>query len=83
MVRFVFIRLLLALVTYLDLYLFQIYVKTAFLNRNLEEEIYMDQPVSFVSKDQEDKVCRLKGSIYDNLPDHGTLDSMKPLLHLA
>jgi len=39
-------------------------VKTAFLNGSLEEEIYMDQPLSFVSKGQEDKVCRLKRSIY-------------------
>ena len=39
-------------------------VKTAFLNGNLEEDIYMDQPLSFVSKGQEDKVCLLKRSIY-------------------
>jgi len=38
-------------------------IKTAFLNGNLEEEIYMDQPIAFVPKGQEDKVCRLK-SIY-------------------
>jgi len=37
-------------------------IKTAFLNGNLEEEIYMNQPISFVSKGQED--CRLKRSIY-------------------
>ena len=39
-------------------------VKTAFLNRNLEEEIYMDQPIGFVPKGQEDKVYHLKKSIY-------------------
>jgi len=39
-------------------------VKTVFLNGNLEEEIYMDQHIDFVSKFQEDKVCRLKRSIY-------------------
>jgi len=39
-------------------------VKTAFRNENLKEEIYMDQPIGFVSKGQEDKVCRLKRSIY-------------------
>jgi len=42
MVRFVSIRLLLALVAHLDLELFQIDVKTAFLNGSLEEGIYMD-----------------------------------------
>jgi len=39
-------------------------VKTTFLNGNLEEEIYMDQPIGFVSKEQEDKICHLKKSIY-------------------
>jgi len=41
-VRIASIRLLLALVAHLDLGLFQMDVKTAFLNGNIEEEIYMD-----------------------------------------
>jgi len=78
-VRFASIRLLLALVAHLDLESFQMDVKTVFLNGNLEEEIYMDQPIGFVSKGQEDKVCRLKRSymISSNLPDHSTSNSMK------
>jgi len=63
-VRLSSVRLLLVLVAYLDLELFQMDVKTAFLNGNLEEETYMDQPLGFVSIGQEDKVCRLKKSIY-------------------
>jgi len=63
-VRFASIRMLLALVAYLNLEMFQMDVKTAFLNGNLEEEIYLDQPIGFVLKGQEDKVCRLKRSIY-------------------
>ena len=39
-------------------------VKTAFLNGELNEEIYMDQPIGFVAKGQERKVCKLKQSIY-------------------
>ena len=39
-------------------------VKTAFLNGELDEEIYMDQPLYFESKGQERKVCKLKRSIY-------------------
>ena len=39
-------------------------VKTAFLNGNLEEEVYMMQPEGFVSKNGPDKVCRLLKSIY-------------------
>jgi hypothetical protein len=39
-------------------------VKTAFLNGNLEEEIYMSQPDGFVEKGNEGKVCKLNRSIY-------------------
>jgi len=49
-VRFASICILLALVAYLDLELFQIDVKTAFLNENLEEETYMDQTHRFSIK---------------------------------
>jgi hypothetical protein len=39
-------------------------VKTAFLNGEFEEEIYMDQPDGFVAKGQERKVCKLLKSLY-------------------
>ena len=39
-------------------------VKTIFLNGELDEEIYMDQPLCFESKEKEHKVCKLKRSIY-------------------
>lgn len=39
-------------------------VKTAFLNGNLEEEIFMKQPPGFVVSGKESKVCRLKRSLY-------------------
>ena len=39
-------------------------VKTAFLNGDLEEEIYMDQPEGFVEPGQESKVCKLTKSLY-------------------
>src|SRR5664279_2418809 len=63
-VRFTSIRLILAIVASLDLELHQMDVKTAFLNDNLEEEIYMEQPVGFVAEGQEHKVCKLLRSIY-------------------
>ena len=47
--RFSAIRLLLALVAHLDLDLLQMDVKTDFLTSNLEEEIYIDQHIFFVS----------------------------------
>ena len=78
-VRLAFISLLLALVAHLDLELFQMDIKTAFLNENFKEEIYMDQPIGFTLKGQEDKVYRLKCPymVSSSPPKHGTLDSMK------
>ena len=38
-------------------------VKTAFLNGELEEEIYMDQPDGFVVKGEEKNVCKLLKSL--------------------
>lgn len=35
-------------------------VKIAFLNRELNKEIYMEQLVAFTAKGQEKKVCNLK-----------------------
>jgi hypothetical protein len=39
-------------------------VKTAFLNKELEEEIYIDQPDEFVANGQEGKMCKLLKSLY-------------------
>jgi hypothetical protein len=41
----------------------QMGVKTALLNGELEEEIYMDQPNEFVVKGEEKKVCKLLKSL--------------------
>ena len=63
-VRITSVRLILAIVAHMDLELYQMDVKTVFLNGELDEEIYMDQPLCFESKGQERKVCKLKRSIY-------------------
>ena len=39
-------------------------VKTVFLNGELDEEIYMEQPDGFVLDGQEGKVCKLLKSLY-------------------
>ena len=53
-----------ALVAHFDLELHQMDVKTAFLNGNLDEDIYMEQPEGFTKKGNEHLVCKLKKSIY-------------------
>ena len=50
------IRILLAIATYYDYEIWQMDVKTAFLNGNLEENIYMTQTKGFIVQDQEQKV---------------------------
>ena len=39
-------------------------VKTAFLNGDLEEDIYMEQPSGFVQRGHEHLVCKLRKSLY-------------------
>ena len=39
--------------------------ENGFLNRDLEEEIYMNQPEGFMAPRQKSKVCRLVKSLYD------------------
>ena len=58
------VRILLALVTEYELELAQLYVKTAFLHGDLEEEIYLTQPCSFKVAEKENHVCRLIKSLY-------------------
>ena len=53
-----------ALTKHFNLELHQMDVKTAFLNGDLYEEVYMQQPEGFVVDGKEDMVCRLKKSIY-------------------
>ena len=57
-------KIIIVLVAHYDLELHQIDVKTAFLNRDLEENVYIAQPKSFVVEGQENLGCHLKKSIY-------------------
>ena len=58
------IRIMLAIVTFYDYEIWQMDVKTAFLNGFLEEELYMMQPEGFVDPKGANKVCKLQRSIY-------------------
>ena len=53
-----------ALVAHFDLELHQMNVKTAFLNSDLKENVYMKQPKGFIMEGEENMGCRLKKSIY-------------------
>ncbi|KAJ0522562.1 putative RNA-directed DNA polymerase [Helianthus annuus] len=58
------IRILLAIATYYDYEIWQMDVKTAFLNGHLTEDVYMEQPEGFVDPKNPKKVCKLNKSIY-------------------
>jgi hypothetical protein len=44
--------------------LHQMDVKTSFLNGEIEEEVYIEQPDGFVTHEKESHVCKLKKSMY-------------------
>ena len=62
--RITTIRLLIALAAIHNLVIHQMDVKTAFLNGDLGEEVYMKQPEGFVESGNEQKVCKLIKSLY-------------------
>nr|GFB97658.1 putative retrotransposon Ty1-copia subclass protein [Tanacetum cinerariifolium] len=58
------IRIPIAIATYYDYEIWQMDIKTAFLNGYLNEEVYMEQPEGFVNPKYPNRVCKLKRSIY-------------------
>ncbi|KAK8560057.1 hypothetical protein V6N12_012860 [Hibiscus sabdariffa] len=58
------IRILLAIATFHDYEIWQMDVKTVFLNGKLEEYVYMTQAEGFVAPGNATKVCKLQRSIY-------------------
>ena len=58
------VRTLLALAVHENHYVHQMDVKTAFLNGDIEEEIYMTQPEGYEDKSFPNAVCYLKKSLY-------------------
>ena len=64
------IRILLALVIQYELKIDKLDVKIAFLYDDLEEEIYMSQPMVFKTVRKENIVCKLKKSLYELKQSH-------------
>ncbi|GJW55942.1 retrotransposon protein, putative, ty1-copia subclass [Tanacetum coccineum] len=58
------IRILISIAAYYDYEIWQMDIKTAFLNGYLDEDIYMVQPEGFVDPNHPRKVCKLQRSIY-------------------
>ena len=44
--------------------MYQMDVKTAFLNNNIKQEVFVEQPEGFVLHSRESHVCRLKKALY-------------------
>jgi hypothetical protein len=82
--RFESLRLILALATLEDWEIHQMDVNSAFLHGELDEEIFMEQPIGFVVAGQEHKVCKLQKALYGlkqasrawNLQFHGVLTEL-------
>ncbi|GJY38435.1 copia protein [Tanacetum coccineum] len=63
-VRLEAVRMFVAFVAHKNITIFQMDVKTAFLNGPLKEEFYVSQPNGFVDPDFPDHVYRLKKALY-------------------
>nr|GEV60796.1 retrovirus-related Pol polyprotein from transposon TNT 1-94 [Tanacetum cinerariifolium] len=58
------IRIFLAYAAHKNILVYQMDVKTAFLNGNLREKVYVSQPNGFVDQDNPNHVYRLKKALY-------------------
>ena len=57
------LQILLAIASYLNFKLYQMDVKSAFLNGMLQEEVYVEQPKGFVDPHRLDDVYKLKKAL--------------------
>ncbi|GJS92245.1 retrovirus-related pol polyprotein from transposon TNT 1-94 [Tanacetum coccineum] len=58
------IRIFIAFAAHMNMVVYQMDVKTAFLNGNLQEEVYVSQPDGFVDQDNPNHVYKLKKALY-------------------
>jgi hypothetical protein len=62
--RYTSIRMIISPVTSMGWRVHQMDVKTTFLNGEIKEEVYIEQPDGFVIHEKESHVCRLKMALY-------------------
>ena len=81
--RIASIRILFVIASIYKLVVHQIDVKNAFLNGDLDEKIYMEQPESYVVLGQEHRVCKLIKSLYGltQAPKNGMKNLIMLCLH--
>lgn len=63
-VRFTSLRLLFAYAARRGLDIFHLDVETAFLHGDMDKTVYLQQPKGYIVKGQQNKVCKLRKSIY-------------------
>ena len=64
------VRILLAYATHKGFKVYQMDVKSAFLNGILDEELYIEQPEGLVDLDKKDIVCKLHKALYSLKQTH-------------
>nr|GFA12207.1 hypothetical protein [Tanacetum cinerariifolium] len=74
------IRIFLAYAAQKNMVVYQMDVKTTFLNGNLREEVYVSQPDGFVDQDNPNHVYKFKKALYGlkQAPHHGLQISQSP-----
>ena len=62
--RYAYIRAIMSIPSKVGWTIHQMHVKTAFLNGEIEEEVYNDQPHGYKVHGRESHICRLKKALY-------------------
>ncbi|GKF70629.1 retrovirus-related pol polyprotein from transposon TNT 1-94, partial [Tanacetum coccineum] len=76
------IRIFLAFAAHMNMVVYEMDVKTAFLNVNLLEEVYVSQPDGFVDKDKPNHVYKLKKALYGLISQDFSKGSVDPTLFI-
>ena len=83
--KMTYVRLFISLAATYYWGLHQLDIRNVFLHGDLQEEVYMEQPLGFVAQGEIGKVCRLRKFLYGlkKFLVCGLVNSVKPLRNLA